>query len=127
MALSANALHHRTLLFELNKPVIISADQFDEGWPYVDSVYTKLALEMLQCNGTMRVQKYECRLRKSSKPRTARVAAEARPSSGEIVVYVISIYAMYASKPLGLSMAQQLQLNALISIPILTILRRASG
>ncbi|RPB24048.1 hypothetical protein L211DRAFT_879435 [Terfezia boudieri ATCC MYA-4762] len=40
---------------------------FDEMWPYIDSVYTKLQQELLQNNGTMRVQKYECWLRKSKK------------------------------------------------------------
>jgi len=40
---------------------------------------------------------------------------KARSSNGGIVVCVISIYAMYASKSLALSIAQQLQLNALMS------------
>ena len=78
MPISADALQYRALLFDLNKPIIIPADQFDEVWPYVDSVYTKLQSELLQCNGTVRVQKYECRLRKSSKSGTARVAPEGK-------------------------------------------------
>lgn len=76
MPVSVDALHYRSLLFDLSTPVVIPADKFDEVWPYVDSVYTKLQSELLQCNGTMRVQKYECRLRKSSKSGTARVAPE---------------------------------------------------
>ena len=47
---SAGALHHRTLLLELDKPATISAAKCDEVWP---SVYTKLlASEMLQCNSS---------------------------------------------------------------------------
>ena len=38
---------------------------FGEAWPYVDSAYTRLQLELLQAHETLRVQKYECRLRKS--------------------------------------------------------------
>ncbi|KAF8458120.1 hypothetical protein BGX38DRAFT_1265408 [Terfezia claveryi] len=78
MPISADALHYRTLLFELNNPIVISADKFNEIWPYVDSVYTTLQQALLQCNGTVQVQKYECRLRKSSKSATARVAAEGK-------------------------------------------------
>ena len=78
MPISADALHHRTLLFELSKPVVVSVKKFNEVWPYVDSVYTKIQQELLQKNGTIRVQKYECRLRKSSKPGTARVAVEGK-------------------------------------------------
>jgi len=59
------------MLFELSKPVIISPEIFNEIWPYVDSVYSKLQQELLH---TVRVQKYECRLRKSRKSSTARVA-----------------------------------------------------
>ncbi|KAF8418741.1 hypothetical protein EV426DRAFT_618294 [Tirmania nivea] len=76
MPISADALHYRTLLFELSKPVIIPADKFNEIWPYVDTVYRTLRGEVLQCNGTLRVQKYECRLRKSIKSSTAKVATE---------------------------------------------------
>jgi len=55
------------MLLELRKPVIISPEIFDEIWPYVDSVYSKVQQELLQAHGTVRVQKYECRLRKSRK------------------------------------------------------------
>jgi len=76
MPISAEALHYRmlyrTMLFELSKPVIISPEIFNEIWPYVDSVYSKLQQELLQAHGTVRVQKYECRLRKSRKSSTAR-------------------------------------------------------
>ena len=70
MPVSADALHHRTILFDLSKPVTMSPEMFDEMWPYVDSVYTKMHQELLQKNGTIRVQKYECRLRKSKKSST---------------------------------------------------------
>ena len=55
MPISTDALNHCTLLFELNKPVIMSAKKFNEVWPYVDSVYSKLQQELLQNNGTIRV------------------------------------------------------------------------
>ncbi|KAF8420376.1 hypothetical protein EV426DRAFT_243477 [Tirmania nivea] len=76
MPISADALHYRTLLFELSKLVIIPADKFNEIWPYVDTVYRTLRGEVLRCNGTLRVQKYECRLCKSIKSSTAKVATE---------------------------------------------------
>ncbi|RPB20507.1 hypothetical protein L211DRAFT_841596, partial [Terfezia boudieri ATCC MYA-4762] len=44
-----DALHYRTLLFELSKPVTIPAEKFDEIWLYVDSVYASLSGEVLQC------------------------------------------------------------------------------
>jgi len=62
------------MLFELSKAVIIPPEIFNEIWPYVDSVYTTLQQELLQAHDTVRVQKYECRLRKSRKSSTARVA-----------------------------------------------------
>ena len=78
MPISVDALHYRTLLFELSKPVVISADKFNEVWPYVDSVYRTLRGEELKCNGTLKVQKYECRLRKSAKSSTVKVAIEGK-------------------------------------------------
>ncbi|KAF8439645.1 hypothetical protein BGX38DRAFT_1144645 [Terfezia claveryi] len=45
MPISTDALHYRTLLFELSKPVTIPAEKFDEIWP-----------EELQCNGTVWVE-----------------------------------------------------------------------
>jgi len=78
MLISADALHYRTRLFDLSKPVVMSSEKFDEIWPYmtpyVDSVYSKLQSELLQAGGTIRVRGYECRLRKSRKSGTARVA-----------------------------------------------------
>ena len=71
MPISVDALYYRTILFELNKPVTMSGEMFDEAWLYVDSVYTKLQSELLQAQGIVRVQKYECRLRKSKKSSTA--------------------------------------------------------
>ena len=58
MPISTDALHHRAMLFDLTKPVTMSPKTFDEIWPYVDSVYTKLQQELLQAHGTVRVQKY---------------------------------------------------------------------
>ncbi|KAF8416249.1 hypothetical protein EV426DRAFT_512398, partial [Tirmania nivea] len=76
--ISPDALHHRTRLFDLTKPVTISAEKFNEVWPYVDAVYTKLQSERLQAYGTLRVQKYECRLRKSKKSSTTREDTEGK-------------------------------------------------
>ncbi|KAF8427845.1 hypothetical protein EV426DRAFT_640458 [Tirmania nivea] len=99
MSISDDVLHYRTMLFKPNKPVTIFPQMLDEIWSYVDSVYSKLQKELLQAHGIARVQKYECRLQKSKKSSTFRVA----------------------------DIDGKLQLNALMSIPIPTILRRASG
>ena len=72
MPISPDALHSRAMLFDLSKPVTMSPEVFSETWPYVDSVYTKLRGEELQAYGTVRVQKYECRLRKSKKSSTTK-------------------------------------------------------
>lgn len=72
MPISAEALQYRTQLFDLAKPVTMTAELFDEVWPYVDSVYAKLQSEMMRAYGTIRVQKYECRLRKSRKSSTVK-------------------------------------------------------
>ena len=76
MPISPDTLHARAMLFDLSKPVTMSSDTFSETWPYVDSVYTKLRGEELQAYGTVRVQKYECRLRKSKKSSTTRGAPD---------------------------------------------------
>ena len=72
MPLPPDALSWRTKLFELCDPITLPPEKFDEIWPLVDSVYSKTQGELLQNNGTVRVQKYECRLRKSTKSSTAR-------------------------------------------------------
>ncbi|RPB26747.1 hypothetical protein L211DRAFT_846912 [Terfezia boudieri ATCC MYA-4762] len=53
MPISTNTLHYHTILFELSKPVIILPQIFNEIWPYVDSVYSKLQQELLQAYGTI--------------------------------------------------------------------------
>ena len=45
MPISADAIHYRALLFNLSEPVTMAPNIFDEAWPYVDSVYTKLRSE----------------------------------------------------------------------------------
>ena len=82
MPISTDALNHPTLLFELSKPVIMPAEKFNEVWPYIDSVYSKLQQQLLQNNGTTRVQKYECRLRKSTKSGTVTAKVD---SEGKII------------------------------------------
>ena len=51
--------------------------EFDEYWPLISTVYTKIGGLLLQQNGELEVQKYKCRLRKSKKggkpPPTAEV------------------------------------------------------
>ena len=57
------------LLFHLSKPIILTESEFGEYWPLVSTVYTKIGGLLLQQNGELEVQKYECRLRKSKKGR----------------------------------------------------------
>ena len=78
MPISSDALYYRTMLFDLTKPVSMAPEIFDEVWPYVDSVYSKLQQELLQNNGTIRVQKYECRLRKSRKSSVVRETTDGK-------------------------------------------------
>ena len=62
----------RARLFDLDLgagPVIMTKAQFDTFWPLVDSVYRKLNSTVVQRNGTVRAQKYECRLRNSGQGR----------------------------------------------------------
>lgn len=56
----------------------MTVELFEEVWPYIDSVYTKLRSESLQ--GTVRVQTYEYRPRKSKKSQTTREATSASDS-----------------------------------------------
>jgi len=62
-----NAAFWSETLFKLERPVMLSADEFDAYWPLVSTVYTKLGGALTQQNGDVVVQKYECRLRKSKK------------------------------------------------------------
>ena len=78
MPISVEALHNRAILFDLSKPVTMPLAAFDEAWRYVDSVYTTLRGEDLRAYGTVRVQKYECRLRKSKKSNTTRDAPDGK-------------------------------------------------
>ena len=45
----------------------MTESEFDEYWPLISAVYTKIGGLLLQQNGEVQVQKYECRLRKSKK------------------------------------------------------------
>ena len=47
--------------------MILTESEFDEYWPLMSTVYTKIRGLLLQQNGELEVQKYECRLRKSKK------------------------------------------------------------
>ena len=61
---------YREMLFHLENPVELTEQQFDEYWPLVDTVWTKIGGSTVQRGGTIRVQHYECRLRKSKKTGT---------------------------------------------------------
>ena len=65
--LPANTSQWCDLLFHLSKPLILTESEFGEYWPLVSTVYTKIGGLLLQQNGELEVQKYECRLRKSKK------------------------------------------------------------
>ena len=70
MPISTDALHYHAMLFDLSKPITISPKTFDKMWLYIDSVYSRLQQELLQAHGTVRIQKYECRLWKHKKSST---------------------------------------------------------
>ena len=61
---------YREMLFRLEKPVQLTQQEFDEFWPLVDTVWTKIGGNTTQRQGTIQVQHYECRLRKSKKTGT---------------------------------------------------------
>jgi hypothetical protein len=70
--------YYKKNLFDLEKPVVLSVEEFDTFWPLVDSAWTKLAGKTVQQNGTVEVQHYECRLRKSKKTGTNVAKKEGR-------------------------------------------------
>ena len=90
MPISADALHHRAMLFDLSKPVTMSPETFDEIWPYVDSVYSKLQSELLQANGTVQ---YECRLRKAESRAQLEMPVITRSLNGGVAVFESSTFA----------------------------------
>jgi hypothetical protein len=71
-----NATFWSNILFKLEKPVVMTADEFDMYWPLVSTVYTKIGGALTQQKGDVLVQKYECRLRKSKKGGKAPPAKE---------------------------------------------------
>ncbi|RPB23002.1 hypothetical protein L211DRAFT_290847 [Terfezia boudieri ATCC MYA-4762] len=89
-AMITDALHYRTLLFELSKPVTIPAEKFDEIWLYVDSVYASLSGEVLQCKSGNASVGFEINKIKSLKARSSK--------DGTAVFGIISIYVMFGSK-----------------------------
>jgi hypothetical protein len=58
-------------LFDLTTSITLPAEEFDKVWPFVSSVYSAKQHRVLE-NGTPKVSKYECRLRKSRKSSTVR-------------------------------------------------------
>ena len=63
-----DSIYWSSLLFDLTQPVLLTEQQYDAYWPLISTVYTKIGGLLLQKNGTIEVQNYECRLRKSKKP-----------------------------------------------------------
>ena len=76
MPVTTDDFQYRTLLFDLTEPITLPITKFNEVWPYVSSVYSKTGSELLQCNSTMKVHRYECRMRRSMKSSTTRVATD---------------------------------------------------
>ena len=66
----SQATTYREILFRLENPVQLTLLEFDEYWPLVDTVWTKIGGNTTQRQGTIQVQHYECRLRKSKKTGT---------------------------------------------------------
>ena len=62
-----DAYERSNLLFSLKKAITLPCGEFERNWPLVNTVYTKIGGLLPQQNGTVEVQKYECRLRKSKK------------------------------------------------------------
>jgi len=58
------------MLFRLEKPVQLTQQEFDEFWPLVDTVWTKIGGNTTLRQGTIQVQHHECGLRKSKKTDT---------------------------------------------------------
>ena len=72
-----DSIYWSSLLFDLTQPVLLTEQQYDDAyWPLISTVYTKIGGLLLQKNGTIEVQNYECRLRKSKKP------GQVRPKDG---------------------------------------------
>ena len=67
ISLPANTSQWCDLLFHLFKPVITTEYEFDEYWPLLSTVYTKIGGLFVQQNVEVEVQKYEYRRRKSKK------------------------------------------------------------
>jgi len=69
--LPKDASHWQQQLFNLDEPVTLSKDLFEQVWPLVSSVYT-FRNKKLQQNGTISVEHGECRLKKSRKSSSAK-------------------------------------------------------
>ena len=64
--LPTDAIYWRDQLFNLIAPVTMTAEKFDEIWPFVSCVYTHRKTET-RFNNSLKVSQYECRLKKSRK------------------------------------------------------------
>lgn len=64
--LPKDAAYWKEQLFQVENPVILPVDQFDEVWPLVCNVYT-FRNKSVQQSGAIQVEHGECRLKKSRK------------------------------------------------------------
>ena len=62
-----DAYERSNLLFSLKKAITLPCGEFERHWSLVNAVCTGTGGLVPQQNGTVEVQKYECRLRKSEK------------------------------------------------------------
>jgi hypothetical protein len=76
--LLSNASQWKKNLFQLRSQVVTTGDVSNTYRLLVDSVYTKLGGRLVQQNQTIEGQKYECRLRASKIPATARSNTEGK-------------------------------------------------
>jgi len=70
ISLPSQADTYRDMFFQLEKPVQLTQHEFDEFWPLIDTVWTKIGRNTTQQQGTIQVQLYEYHLRKSQKTST---------------------------------------------------------
>ena len=83
--LPTNTAQWCDLLFYLSKPVVMTESEFEEYWPPMSTVYTKIRGLLLQQNGELEVQKYEGRLRQSKKGGKSPPTAGVKKCYGTIV------------------------------------------
>ena len=76
--LPKDASYSKELLFQLETPVVLPVDQFDEVWPLVCNVYT-FRNKNIQQNGAVQVEHGECRLKKSRRSSSSQPRVDDNP------------------------------------------------